>query len=158
MSSRYALKKRTPGRHYVWVYQGSPDAIGGYESSGYRYEKWNFQIKGGRVEIDQNDIPVSIGVHPPGARPEATANKSRIKVGDFCLMSVSKQRKADIDEYGHDGDTGQYYADEIDARIIKKTGGQDLLRGIKGLHRHHVDVEEYTEHGAEHGVTEFDRP
>lgn len=153
MASRYAIKGRVRGRHYVWVYQGSQDAIGGYESSGYRYEKWNFRLKGGKVEIGPNDVPLSVGVHPPGARPDVTVNKTRIKIGDFHLMSCTQQRKADINEYGHDGDTGQYYADAIEDRIIKHKDGTDLIRGLGGLQRRHVDVETYDDHGMEHGHT-----
>ncbi len=153
MLSRYFLKGRVRGRHYVWVYQGDNDAVGEYEGSGYRYEEWNFRVKSGKVEIGANGVPLSVGVHPPGARPDATQNKQRIKVGDQCLMSCAQQRKADIDEYGHDGSTGQYFADVIDGRLIKHKGGEDLFRGIGGLHSRHARVEEYPEHGDEHGLT-----
>lgn len=152
MISRFAVKGRIRGRHYVWAYAGGP-APEEYESSGYRYEKWNFRIKNGKVEVDGNDVPISIGAHPPGARPDGVANKTRIKIGDNHLMSCSAQRKADIDEYGHDGDTGQYFADVVEDRIIKHKGGTDLIRGLGGLQSRHVEVQEYGEHGMEHGQT-----
>lgn len=158
MNSRYVIKKAVPGRHYIWVYEGSPDAIAQYEGSGYRYETWKFRVKGGKVDTDANDIPISTGVYAPGARPDESQNGKRIKVGDQCLMSCDQQRKADIDEYGHDGETGQYLADMINDRIISDKQGVDLLRGI-GVQPRHVGVTGYGEHGAEHGLTtREDRP
>ena len=155
MPSRFDLKGRVPGRHYVWVYQGSDDAKGQYESSGYRYEKWDFKLRNGKPVLNDQGVPVSNGVHPPGANAENHEQGKTLKVGDFCLMSCDKQRKADIDEYGHDGATGQVLGDLISDRVIKHNRGNDPLRGLGNFRRgKHIDVETYGEHGAEHGHTE----
>lgn len=154
MTPRYALRHKIPGRHYVWGYVGDADGMAQYRASRYRTEKWDFKLRGNKPILDDEGLPQSKGVCPLGAFPEIEDQGKTIKVGDHILLSCSAERYAEIVKYGHDGDTGQDGADEIEERLIKHTKGKDALRGLKGITRgHHVDIEEYHEHGAEHGLT-----
>lgn len=101
-------------QHYVYVYEGDPE-------HGPDYYK-------------------AIGYHPVeyekgGVRPMAgkTGNSGdQIEMRGHVLMACSKERRAEIEQFGPDGVSGQALADAIDNRILDDRGGIDHLRGLGG--------------------------
>ena len=151
----YGVKNAVPGRHYVWVQPGNANSMATYRASGYVPERWRFETKNGKVNTDTLDgLPKVVGAEPVGAMPEPEENGKPIRIADFVLMSCAKVRKADIDEYGHCGQTGQVMADELEDRLIKHKRGNDPLRGLRNFGRgRHMDVQEYEDGGERHGHT-----
>lgn len=147
----YGIKNGVRGKHYVWVQPGNAQAMAQYTASHYRPETWKFEVTNGKTTM-RDGLPVVKGIEPCGAMPEESDEGKPIRIGDCILMSCSEQRKADIDEWGHDGLTGQVSADEIDEQLIRHKGGSDPLRGLKGFSRErHIDADTYGEHGDRHG-------
>lgn len=112
-----ALDNQDPARHYVWAsltneIQGIP-ALDYYESAGYDVE-----------------------LHKPGGVVSGLGKTSRekkmgqrIEQYGCVLVSCPLERKAEIDQYGINGDAGQQGASELEEKYLKK-GGRDLLRGM----------------------------
>jgi hypothetical protein len=46
------------------------------------------------------------------------------------LMSISKEKWAEIQEVGYDGSSGWRMADEIEEKILDRHAGMDAIRGI----------------------------
>jgi hypothetical protein len=88
------------------------DAMDDYSAAGYV------------IELDQPG-----GVKPQGGRLSRKPGE-QIEFRGNVLMSCSLERKAEIDEHGVDGDSGQRAADAIENRMIDKERGLDPLRGI----------------------------
>jgi hypothetical protein len=149
----YGLKNRIIGRHYVWVYMGNANSVAQYRASGYIPSTWDLEKRAGKV-LMVDGMPKIRGLEPVGAMPDPSDDGKPIRIADFILFSCDRQRKADIDEYGHDGMTGQVMADEIEGRLIAHKNGNDPLRGLKGFNRgKHIDVGEYDESDLRHGHT-----
>lgn len=115
------LENRRDDRHYVLVYSGDGAEFGVpyYESLGYSIETvqpGGVALKAGRTS--KNGEPVSFRGH--------------------VLMSISTEDYEDIVEYGPDGQSGQVGADEIEDRMVDRSKGVDLLRGMGGLTGVHV--------------------
>lgn len=109
------LTNRSPGKFYVYVNKGDPEAIAQYEWLGYE------------VEILTKD-----GVRPVGGRTGQEGQP--IEVRGMILHSISHERHAEIELHGSDGDSGQVGADEVESQIIDRTGRMDPLRGqYRGL-------------------------
>lgn len=112
-----ALDNQDPNKHYVWAsltneIQGVP-AVDYYEAIGYEIEK-----------------------HKPGGVVSGLGRTARerkqgqnIEQYGCVLMSCSLERKAEIDQFGANGDGGQEAASELEDKYLKK-GGRDLLRGM----------------------------
>ena len=110
------LKNRDPDREYVWVYEAPNDVgVDHYLSLGYDIEKWRPE---GVQTISRSD-----------QRHEGDL----IKFRGHILMSCTKEQKEELELHGSDGVSGQAEADEIERRIVRKRGLQDLLRGIGGI-------------------------
>lgn len=144
------------GFHYKWVYSGDRDAMAEARSAGWREVKWEFAKSAGKIQRNKSDGMIKIvGPCPAGAAPEEEDDGRSIRVGDQMLLAISNQRRADIEEYGVNGSTGQAGADRIENRIISKGSGRDTLRGMKGIvPGRHMSVDEWGEHGMQHGETE----
>lgn len=112
-----ALQHQDPEKNYVWAsltnpIQGIP-AVDYYENIGYD------------VELHKPGGVVS-GL---GRTARERKQGQRIEQYGCVLMSCSLERKAEIDQFGADGDGGQQAADRLEDRYLKK-GGRDLLRGM----------------------------
>jgi hypothetical protein len=110
-----AVRNRDPGKHYVLVSNAADDqGPDYYESMGYEVE-----VYGG-----------ANGVSLRGGRSTKELG-SPIEMRGHTLMSCSLERKAEIDQYGADGDAGQELADEVEQRLsLNKGRGRDALRGL----------------------------
>lgn len=112
-----ALTNKDINRHYVWAsltneIQGIA-AVDYYEAIGYD------------VELHKPNGVVS-GL---GRTSREKKQGQRIEQYGCVLMSCSLERKAEIDQFGADGDGGQQAASDLEERYLKK-GGRDLLRGM----------------------------
>lgn len=145
------------GLVYKWTYVGDIDSMAEAVSHGYRDVKWEFEKKGGMTVRDkEGDIRVS-GPCPMGARPEEEDEGKPIRIGDQVLMAITKQRHADIVEWGADGGSGQAGADKIENRLVQQRAGVDALRGIKGIvPGKHMSVDAWDANGMTHGETTQD--
>lgn len=109
------LKNRDERLHYTYVYAGDgvdhgPDY---YRSIGYE-----------PVEYSADGVAPVAGV---------TGNPGdQIEMRGHVLMACTLERKAEIDQYGPDGVSGQELADEIEEVMIDNRGGLDHLRGLHG--------------------------
>jgi hypothetical protein len=109
------LTNRDPGKFYVYVNKGDPEALANYEWQGYE------------VEVLRKD-----GVRPVGGR--TVTEGQPIEVRGMILHSISLERHAELELHGSDGESGQSGADEIESRIIDRSGRMDPLRGqYRGL-------------------------
>lgn len=109
------LKNRDPRRHYTLVYSGdgADQGVEHYRSIGYVVE-----------EASADGVALQAGTTVAMGQP--------ITMRGHVLMSCSQERYEEIEQYGADGDTGQAYANEVEERIVSRTGGRDLLRGLHG--------------------------
>lgn len=124
-SGKTRLLNKDPSKFYVLVSNTGHDQIGEYESLGYE-----------RVTAD------------PGG-PRLAVVKTRdgevVTYQDSVLMSISKERKAEIDMFGDDGDGGWNQATKMEERILDRRSAQaDLMRGIGGA-RGYVGVQSQIE-------------
>jgi len=144
------------GWHYKFVYSGSRDAMNEARSAGWREVKWEFAKLGKNVQLNKSDGLIKVvGPCPTGAAPELEDEGKTIIVGDQILLAITKQRYADIEEWGVNGSTGQAGADLIEDRIISESGGRGTLRGMKGIvPGRHMSVDAWGENGMQHGETE----
>lgn len=157
MPELYSVPGGQPGRNYCWVYRGNRHDIAMKRAAKYRIELWDLKTRNGKVVCGEDGYAEIKGVAPVGGMPTPDEQRKQIEVGDFILMSCSDQIKADIEEYGIDGVSGQAGADIIEDKLIKHKRGQDPLRGLQGFIRgHHMDVDEYEESGLPHGHTKLD--
>lgn len=104
------LKNQDPDKHYVFVNKGDLDAMSFYDSVGFD------------VEVLKEN-----GVRPMGGRTGKIGDP--IEVRGMILHSISKERQAEIEMHGADGDSGQADADRIEQDIIDRRGF-DPLRGM----------------------------
>lgn len=104
------LKNADPDRHYVYVNKGDPDAMAHYDAAGYEV-----------VTLEPG------GVCPAGGK--TVRNGEPIEMRGLVLMSVSKERQAQIELEGADGNAGQAEADRIEQLIVDRRGF-DPLRGM----------------------------
>ena len=64
-----------------------------------------------------------------------------ITVMGCVLMSCSKERWAEIEQFGDYGETGQAAADALEQRILdRRAGVVDLMRGLHGAK---LGIDEY---------------
>jgi hypothetical protein len=107
------LKNRDPGKHYVLVSLTDKDqGTDYYIDIGYDFERQEpngVALAGGRTTRKPGDV---------------------IEFRGHALMSCPLARKAEIDEVGPDGATGQRGADELENRIVDRSRGVDPIRGI----------------------------
>lgn len=95
------LINKDPTKHYVFVNPADQDSFGFYEAIGYQVEE---AVNGG----------VRLGSVP------------NVKLGDKVtyqgqiLMSTSKDRRAEIEKEGPDGDSGSDWADDLAQRYMNK--------------------------------------
>jgi hypothetical protein len=113
---RNRLVNPDPNKKYVWAFKGNAEyGPEDYENMGYNQEVYR---KGG--------VTCSMKTSKEGQPVEWM---------DHILMSIDKDGADYIEDYGLNGDSGQYRADEIEDYIIdKKRGGVDRLRGQHGMH------------------------
>lgn len=112
-----SLSNQDINKHYVWAsltneIQGIP-AVDYYEATGYD------------VEVHKPNGVVS-GL---GRTTREKKMGQRIEQYGCVLMSCSIERKAEIDQFGVDGDGGQQAASALEDKYLKK-GGRDLIRGM----------------------------
>lgn len=112
------VNNKDPNRFYVWVYMNG-DGPSRYDAMGYKEE--TFSADGVTLFGNKTGKPGS-----PVIRD------------GHVLMSVSKERKREIELYGEYGSEDQPNGGQIDAnaleeRIVKQRGGLDPLRGMTGL-------------------------
>lgn len=117
VSPHLQVNNKDPDRFYTWVYMNGT-AVSEYESMGYEEETFR---EGG---------PKLFG-------KQGALGSPMIRDGNV-LMSVSKERKREIELYGAYGTAespngGQVDADALEQRIVKQRGGLDPLRGMTGL-------------------------
>lgn len=106
------LLNRDPKKAYVYVNPADPDAYGLYQSMGYEVER-------------QTEAGVKLAIGATSKNGEAIAYQGQI------LMSVSLERKAEIDQFGPEGDTGTAWADQLESRFVDKDRlAGDLMRGV----------------------------
>lgn len=111
-TNAFGLKNQDPTRHYVQVYMKDEAALEKYIAAGY--------------------VPSTYG--DGGAQPffKSGEKGSNIELGGHLLMSVSKERKAEIDEVGHFGDSGWRLTRALEEKIVDKVNGNpDVTRGIQ---------------------------
>lgn len=106
------LRNKDPDRHYVFVNKNDPESLAYYEDAGYD-------------PVVASDDGVKLAGGRTGAGPG-----QHIEMRGMLLFSVSKERHAQIELQGADGDAGQKAIDQIEARILDKRGF-DPLRGIR---------------------------
>ena len=107
------LKNKDINKHYAWISMTDPDqGVDYYLSLGYE-----------PVYASEG------GVEPLGGKL-ARKSGEQIVFRGLLLMECPLERKAQIDNEGPDGDTGQQLADVIESRILDKERGLDPLRGI----------------------------
>lgn len=108
------LENRDPTRHYVYA-NSSTAQVGGvqwYKMLGYKVER----------------------MEPGGVQPRGGATcepGEAITVMGNTLMSCSLERKAELDQVGFDGHSGQRAVDEIERQIVGDEG-IDASRGLFG--------------------------
>lgn len=103
------LQNRDPNKHYVLVAKHKL-TMAEYRNMGYRAEVG----REGGVSVAGEDVQEG----------------REVECLDHVLMSVSKERHAQIERQGAFGGAGQEYCDRIDAAIIDKRAQQDNFRGI----------------------------
>lgn len=108
------VKGKDPNRHYVLANK----ALIGVGGSDYYVEL------GYLIETQRPDGPKLAGGQT--TRKEGDP----LEVFGHVLMSCTLERRIEIDEYGPDGQSGQAGADLVENKIIDKSRGVDLLRGI----------------------------
>lgn len=109
------LLNKDPNKHYVFVATSPNYVIGEYEDRGYQVEV----LEEGGVSLSRSRRGSKVG--------------EEIRYRDMVLMSCSKERKAELDQFGEFGNTGWAKADRIEEKIIDKRSAQaDLMRGIRG--------------------------
>lgn len=106
------LINRNPDRVYVGAAQGT-GAVDEYLGRGYEIERY-----------EEGGVRFSVKTAKPG---------DAIEYKGHVLMSISKEARDYIDQYGEDGESGWAEADKVEAKIIDKRGAQrDLMRGLHG--------------------------
>lgn len=129
------IENRDPGRVYVFVNKFDQMSLAQYQSSGYRIERWR-----------------SGGVQPMGWIPDNHEEGELIEQLDMYLMSVDQERYEEIHRFGHDGQSGQKAVDEEEAKLIKRRGAFDPMRGIHGfMPGRHFHLEDDKADGHGHG-------
>jgi hypothetical protein len=117
------LENRDPTRHYVYA-NASQAQVGGvqwYKMLGYRVER----------------------LEPGGVQPRGGATcevGELITVMGNTLMSCTLERKAELDNYGYDGQSGQRAVGEIERQIVDPDDGIDASRGLYGKHGPYYSV------------------
>lgn len=122
MSPVWDLQRKDPLKRYLWCFLATPadgQGIDYYRLLGYEVERY---VEGGTC--------------PYGMRFEPG---QEIQVRGHALMSVSKERHAELVKYGPApvgtrGDSGQAAADALEKHIIRKRYFNDAFRGIGGIH------------------------
>ena len=125
------LENCDAGRHYVFVNQNNK-FVGGvswYRSLGYRVERAS---------------PDGVRLAGGGGLDEEMAPGTPLTTMDTVVMSCTKQRKAQLDAYGEDGEGGQYRIDQLEKQIIGSEG-VDASRGLYGRIDRDISVENHTE-------------
>jgi hypothetical protein len=102
------LENRDPSKHYVFVSKNKL-ALSEYRRMGYRPE-----------------VAREGGVGVAGEEHEAGKD---IEAYDHVLMSVSAERRAQLEQHGFGAAGGQKLADQIDGRIIDRKNVHDHFRG-----------------------------
>lgn len=156
MPELYSMQGSVPGRFYCWEYRSNLHNIAMRKATGHKIEVWDLKTRNGSVICGEDGYAEIKGVAPVGGMPTATDQKKPIEVGEFILMSCSSQVRADIEEWGADGMSGQAGADIVEDKLIKHRRGNDPLRGLKIDRGRHMDSAEYDESGLKHGHTRVD--
>lgn len=111
---RARFRGQDPNRHYVLVNAAAEDfGVGYYQDMGYE------------VELVRDDGPKAVHV---GIRK--AENGAAIMERGHVLMSCTKERQAEIEQFGPDGESGQNEVDAMERRM-KLKGGNDPLRGMQ---------------------------
>jgi hypothetical protein len=112
-----SLDNQDPNKHYVWA--SLTTEIAGIQAVDY-YENIGYDVE----------------LHKPGGVVSGLGRTARerkagqrIEQYGCVLMSCSLERKAEIDQYGPDGDGGQQRASELEQKYLRQ-GGRDLMRGM----------------------------
>lgn len=112
------LKNTDPDKRYVYVNKGDSDAMATYDDAGYQVE-----------------LLTSGGVCPAGGRTGRL--NEPIEMRGMLLMSIGRQRAAEIEMHGADGDGGQAGADRLEETIVDRRGFDPL----RGMHSRFITVE-----------------
>ncbi len=113
MDYRVQLKNKDINKHYVWAYENA-----GHTGQGPEY----FSMMGYR--------PVVAGKGTPEFGWGPAEEGKPIRSMGHVLMEVDLETRAEIEQFGADGQSGQNGADQLEARVIDKDVGVDLVRGI----------------------------
>jgi len=130
-----SLVNKDPNREYVYANaraQGMAGSVDWYRMLGYRLEKYK---KGGV-------LPAGFNAQDEDELPKE--GEPLIVMG-CAVMSVSKERKAELDQVGFDGNGGQQHVDRIESEILdRESGGIDESRGLYGYGDKYMRVENDT--------------
>lgn len=111
------LQHRNPKKHYVFA------SLTNQETGQAYYEQLGYEIE----RMPDKGTP---GVQPWAGCTSKPGEP--IEVRGHVLMSISTDKRREIDLYGADGDGGQALVDAIEERIIdREAGGVDGLRGMR---------------------------
>jgi hypothetical protein len=120
-------------RHYVQVYKAAKEqGIAYYQDLGYTIERHGAdapQLRGKNVNSDGSER------HKSG---------DAIEYMDNVLMSIPMEDYERLQKEGPYGDSGQEWADKLEAQIIDKRGVEDPMRGMRGGNRGYFDFRNST--------------
>jgi hypothetical protein len=111
------LKNRDPDKHYVYVNKGDAESFATYDAAGYEIETLT-----------------QMGVRPAGGKTGKLGEA--IEVRGMVLMSISKDRFNEIEQFGVDGNSGQSEADRLEQMILDRRGFDPL----RGQHQRYIQV------------------
>lgn len=110
------IQNADKSRKYVAVLPGVDVGQEGYYASiGYDVERY----KEGGIRLPRVRNPV-IG--------------DRVTFQGLVIMSIDKETAEEIEAFGEYGDSGQDLADQIEEKMVERSGGRDALRGLTGGH------------------------
>jgi hypothetical protein len=115
------VQNQKPGFKYAWI-SGSQEQMAIALAKGYEA------------------VRLGDGETLPGGATVKPGEQMTLK-NELTLMRISDERWLEIEQYGEDGTRGQSWTDEMSAKVFKKTGELDTVRG---------------QHGQEYFVTEQD--
>lgn len=117
----FNVQNKDPSREYVWVYKAA--GVGSYGVEDYIY-------RGYELEKYRDGGP------HPAMRALGHEDGTVIESRGNVLMSVSKERHAEIVEHGDDGISGQRAADLQAKKMLDHTKHEkDSMRGINPRNR-----------------------